>query len=153
MSGDVDAPGRDEVAAGGVVFRRDPDGGLQIVVGEQRDRQTGAGTVRLPKGKLERDEAVREAAVREVAEETGLRVHLLEPLGDPVAYRYLDRRRGVTVSKRVHFFLMEHAGGEPAPADGEMLRVMWCRPDEALRRLTFETERAVVRLARRRLEG
>jgi 8-oxo-dGTP pyrophosphatase MutT (NUDIX family) len=152
MRTDPGAASRDEVAAGGVVFRPHAGGGFEIVVGEQRDRQTGEATVRLPKGKLEPGETVRDAAVREVAEETGLQVRLLEPLGEGVAYRYVDRRRGVTVSKRVHFFLMEHAASEAVPADDEMERVLWCRPEEALQRLTFQTERDIVRLARERLE-
>ena len=56
------------------------------------------------------------------------------------------------ISKQVQFFLMEHVGGDPRPADGEMERVRWCPIGEALRRLSFETERRVVRLAAERLD-
>ncbi len=137
-----------EESAGGVVFRR--GAALEVVVAEQIDRQTGERTLRLPKGKLEAGETLEAAALREVAEETGLQARILEAL-DEVRYRYVHRRRRLSIAKRVHFFLMEHQAGEPAPADREMERVFWCPIEEAAARLTFAAEGEVVRLAARRL--
>jgi 8-oxo-dGTP pyrophosphatase MutT (NUDIX family) len=130
------------------VFRRAP--ALEVIVAEQNDRQTGEPTLRLPKGKLEAGESAAAAALREVAEETGVRARIVEPL-DEVRYRYPDRRRGGRVEKRVRFFLMQHVAGRPAAADGEMERVFWCPIDDAVARLTYGTEAAVVREAARRL--
>ena len=90
-----------ETAAGGVLYRRGPTG-VEIVVGEQTDRLTGARTHRLPKGKIGRRETLEQAALREVREETGLsgadrglartrRVHV-------------PRRRRRRWRRRVHFF-------------------------------------------------
>ncbi len=143
-------PAAREVSAGGVVFRREPK--LEVIVAEQIDRQTGERTLRLPKGKLEAGESLEAAALREVAEEAGVRARVVEPL-DEIHYRYAQHRRGVSVSKRVHFFLMEHEAGVPAPADREMERVFWCPIDEAVSRLTHGAEADVVRRAARRLRA
>jgi len=140
---------RTETSAGGVVVRRTP-GSVDIAVGEQRDRLTGELTTRLPKGIVEADETPEQAAVREVAEETGLEATLVASLGS-VEYAY--REREAQVSKRVHFFLMEALSDEPGPRDGELQRVYWCPLDAALERLTYDTERRVVQRARKRLEA
>jgi bis(5'-nucleosidyl)-tetraphosphatase len=138
------------VSAGGVVFRRGRE--LEVIVAEQIDRQTGERTLRLPKGKLEPGETLEAAALREVAEEAGVEARVVELL-DEVRYRYVHRRRRVTVAKRVHFFLMEHEAGVPAPADREMERVFWCPIEEAVARLTHAPEADVVRQAARRLRA
>ena len=129
-----------EIAAGGVLFRRGP-GGPEVVVGEQRDRLTGARTLRLPKGKTQRRETLEQAALREVREETGLAGRIVAPLGR-VDYTYADARS--PVSKTVHFFLMEWEAGVAETPDGELEGIAWLPIDEARRRLTYDTERAML---------
>ncbi len=133
-----------EIAAGGVVVRRGA-AGLEVALGEQTDRLTGAPTVRLPKGKLEPGETVDQAATREVLEESGLEARILSPL-PRVSYHY--GQGAEQVAKEVHFFLMEHVAGEPLPRDGEMKRVYWCPIERAARELTFDTERRAIEAAR-----
>jgi 8-oxo-dGTP pyrophosphatase MutT (NUDIX family) len=129
-----------ETAAGGVLYRRGP-AGLEMVVGEQTDRLTGAHTHRLPKGKIGRRETLQQAALREVLEETGLAARIVAPLGR-VEYTYLDS--GVDVAKVVHFFLMEWVPGDAATPDGELERIVWLPLEEARGVLTYEREREVV---------
>jgi 8-oxo-dGTP pyrophosphatase MutT (NUDIX family) len=136
-----------ETSAGGVLYRRGPKG-LEVVVGEQRDRLTGARTHRLPKGKIGRRETLQEAALREVLEETGLAARIVAPLGR-VEYTYVDS--GVDVAKVVHFFLMEWQPGPAATPDGELERIRWLPLPEACRILTYERERSVVERAGREL--
>jgi 8-oxo-dGTP pyrophosphatase MutT (NUDIX family) len=145
-TGSENAGDRVEVAAGGVVWRLGPSG-PEVAIAEQRDRNRGDRTVRLPKGKAEIGESLEETAVREVREETGLGAEIVQPLRE-VRYRYFEAREGQHVDKRVHFYLMRHTGGVPAPRDGEMERVYWVPLERASRELTFETERAVVAEAR-----
>jgi len=140
-----------EVSAGGVVVRPGP-AGPQVALAEQRDRNTGLRTVRLPKGKPEPGESLEETALREVREEVGVTARILAAL-PCVEYRYLDARRGRRVRKRVHFFLMRHQDGDLAPGDGEMDHTYWCPLPEALARLSFDTEREVVAAARDALEA
>jgi 8-oxo-dGTP pyrophosphatase MutT (NUDIX family) len=138
-----------EVSAGGVVVRRG-DAGLEVVLAEQRDRNTGRRTVRLPKGKGEPGETLEETALREVAEETGLAARILRPLGE-VRYRYFEAGEQRTVAKRVHYFLMRHVG-RAGPRDVEMDRVYWTAIGTAVSQLSFDAEREMVERARTALE-
>lgn len=136
-------------SAGGVVFRRVADGAaegaIEVAIAEQRDRLTGDLNTRLPKGRLDPGETLEQAAVREVAEEVGLRCRVVGDLG---CEEYVFRQKNKDVSKRVHYFLLEWTPGEPLPLDGEMERVYWCSLDHAERALTFETEQRAVARAR-----
>jgi 8-oxo-dGTP pyrophosphatase MutT (NUDIX family) len=140
---------RIETSAGGVVFRRNGRS-LEVALGEQRDRLTGARTTRLPKGKIDPGETPEQAALREVREETGLAARVVGSLGS-VAYAY--RERGRQVDKRVHFFLMELAAEEVGETDGELERIRWESLAGARVRLSFETEREVLRRAEAQLVG
>lgn len=131
--------------------REEARGGLEVALGEQRDRVTGVRNVRLPKGKLDGDESPEQAALREVREETGLAGRVVEPLGS-VSYTYTTKK-GEAVPKEVHFFLMELTDGSAGEPDGEFGRVFWCPLDEAAARLSFTTERDVLERARLALEG
>lgn len=65
------------VLAAGAVCWRIVDGKVKILLVHRGDRAD----VSLPKGKLDPGETLPETAVREIAEETGLAVHLGAPLG------------------------------------------------------------------------
>jgi 8-oxo-dGTP pyrophosphatase MutT (NUDIX family) len=138
---------RSETAAGGVVYRRVDDNVL-IALGEQRDRLSGERTVRLPKGKPDRNESLEQTALREVREETGLVAQIIAPLG---AVQYEYREDEARVSKEVHFFLMKLVPGEELPRDGELERIYWCAIDEAADHLSYEPERRAVVRARERI--
>jgi 8-oxo-dGTP pyrophosphatase MutT (NUDIX family) len=131
---------RRETSAGGVVFRR-VGALLEIAAGSQRDRLSGADSLRLPKGIVEPGETPEQAALREVSEETGLEAEIVAPLSS-VSYDYDEGE--TLVSKRVHFFLMRHVDGDPHPRDGEMASASWFAADRLADALTFDTERAVV---------
>ncbi|MBW1845357.1 MAG: NUDIX domain-containing protein [Deltaproteobacteria bacterium] len=140
---------RREVSAGGVVYRR-VEGEIEIAIAEQRDRITHRTTTRLPKGKIDPGESAADAAVREVAEEIGLRARVVAALGS-VEYDYVEDSD--RVSKEVHYFLMEWVPGESLELDGEMERTYWCPVDEAEKKLTFETEQRAIAWARAQLEA
>ena len=101
----------------------------------------------LPKGHVEAGETVVQAAIRETREESGLTVGAVEPLGE-ISYVYSSRDRHggalTRIFKRVHFFLMEHAGGDPAAHDFEIDEVAWLSLDEALACATYPSERALI---------
>jgi 8-oxo-dGTP pyrophosphatase MutT (NUDIX family) len=133
-------------SAGGVVVRfegREPE----LVVGmRRRDRDVVTWT--LPKGTPNPGESREETALREVAEETGLKVRITGSL-DSIEYSFVQH--GIRIHKTVHYFLMEPTGGDLARHDREFEQVRWLRFDEAPGVLTFETERALVARAAERL--
>lgn len=141
---------RHEVSAGGLIWRRNPDGSFNVVL----VRPAGRNTWVLPKGHLEAGESALEAARREAREESGMLVAAVEPLGD-VSYVFSSRERAggplTRIFKRVHFFLMECAGGDPSAHDSEIDEVAWVSFDEALRRATHTNEQELIARAREML--
>lgn len=132
-------PVRDAVAAGGVVLR-ERDGRLEVVIaGRFAD-----GTWVFPKGQPDRAESPEETALREVAEETGLAVGIVAPLG---SIDYWFASGGVRFHKVVHFYLMEATGGDVARHDWEYDEVRWAPVEEAQQALSFENYREMLRRA------
>jgi 8-oxo-dGTP pyrophosphatase MutT (NUDIX family) len=133
-------------SAGGIVVRYE-SGTPWLVVGSRRRERDGR-TWTLPKGTPNAGESREETAVREVEEETGLKVRVRDPL-DSIEYTFVQSGR--RIHKTVHYFLMEPIGGGLDQHDHEFEEVRWIRFDDAPTILTFETERALVALAGRRL--
>lgn len=126
-------------SAGGIVIRL-RDGALQLVVGRRRRERDGV-TWTLPKGTPHEGETTEQTALREVAEETGLEVRIVAPVG---AIEYFFTQDGQRVHKTVHYFLMEPVGGSLDDHDHEFDEVRWMSIDEARRLMSFDTERQIV---------
>jgi 8-oxo-dGTP pyrophosphatase MutT (NUDIX family) len=137
---------RNEVSAGGVVYRRTDDG-VEMALAARRTRR-GELVWGLAKGAIEPEETDEEAAVREVREETGLEAEVESDLGD---IRYFYVWEGVRVRKRVHFFLMRATGGDVADHDNEMEDVRWFPMRAARKRAAYRGEREVIERATARL--
>lgn len=107
----------------------------------------GSGTRwQLPKGWLEDRETPQEAARREVQEETGLTGRILEDLGAIDYWFYADRN--TRVHKFVSFYLMAYESGDIADYDtSEVDGALWLPMEEAVARVSFESERDVLRKA------
>lgn len=120
----------DIIAAGAVVLRHDPDPQVLLVHRPRYDDWS------LPKGKIERNENTAVCAVREVAEETGVRIRLRVPLD---AHEYPVKSQ----TKQVHWWLADVVDDSKlAPMDpDEVDQVGWFSIDEALNRLNYADER------------
>ena len=121
MSADVEA-------AGGVVER---DGLIAVVHRPHHDDWS------LPKGKLDPGESFEQAALREIAEETGLICELADEL-EPARY---DDQRGR--SKIVRYWRMVVVGGAFVPND-EVDELRWLSPDDAAALLSYGHDRVLV---------
>lgn len=102
----------------------------------------------LPKGTPISGETTEETARREVTEETGLEVRIVDRL-DSIEYWFVQG--GTRIHKTVHYFLMEPTGGDLAGHDHEFEEVRWVSLVDAPALLTFETERSLVALAQEAL--
>jgi 8-oxo-dGTP pyrophosphatase MutT (NUDIX family) len=113
-----------EISAGGVVYRNF-EGRQQIQLIQDR-----YGKITLPKGKMESGETVKETALREIREETGITGRIIKPL-DVIRYQYHLPRVGL-VHKEVHYYLVEAEGGTLKPQVEEIRGVEWLEvPDAA----------------------
>jgi ADP-ribose pyrophosphatase YjhB (NUDIX family) len=138
-------PGRrlvrvDETSAGGLVVA---DYGIAepaaVLIG-RLDRR-GRLLWSMPKGHIEPGETAEEAAVREVAEETGIVSQVVAPLGTIDFWFVEDGRR---IHKTVHHFLLRPTGGALSDADHEVAEVAWVPLSEVTTRLAHGDERALV---------
>ena len=117
------------LAAGGIVLRRGKDPLFAVVRMRKRNDWV------LPKGKLDHGETSRQAAEREVLEETGHVVAVHEFIGT-LAYDSGGR------SKVVHFWRMEAEPRQTLPLMKDIRAVDWLPLDEALQRLSRSYEQA-----------
>ena len=130
-------------SAGGVVVRFEA-GIPRFVAGRRKEIHTWT----LPKGTPHPGESTEETALREVAEETGLEVEIVEPI-DSISYTFTQR--GARIHKTVFYFLMRPTGGDLADHDHEFDEVRWFELAEADGILTFESERGLVDRAAQRV--
>lgn len=128
---------RRETSAGGVIVRLDADEPRYLLIYD------GHGNWGFPKGHLERGESPTEAAIREIAEETGLRrVVLLRSLGQG---EWSFRKKAATVQKRCFFFLFQaHGGAVTTRREEGITDYRWMPYDAARKHLTFDTQREVL---------
>lgn len=134
-------PIQDAVSGGGVVWRRQPSGAIEVVLcGRRSDRVWS-----LPKGTPDEGETIEQTAAREVREETGLEVSLGQSLG---SIRYWFTAGGVRYHKQVHHWLMEPTGGDVANHDHEFDDVEWVPIDQARSMLTYRDEKRMLDEAR-----
>lgn len=135
-----------ETSAGGFVLCS--DGSFRVALIGRRSRSNRLDWC-VPKGHPEGNETIEQAAVREIAEETGLIAEVLEHLGD-IEYEFQTPEK--TIVKTVHHFLLQQTGGnltvENDP-DREAEAVRWFSLDELETQLAHENER---RLARKVIE-
>jgi 8-oxo-dGTP diphosphatase len=117
------------LAAGGIVLRQEETPLIAVVRLRKRNEWV------LPKGKLDDGETPRDAAEREVLEETGHDVSVHEFLGTLV---YESGGR----SKVVHYWRMETSGEPSHELMDDVRAVDWLPLDAAVERLSRSYERA-----------
>ncbi|MEI6044693.1 MAG: NUDIX domain-containing protein [Chloroflexota bacterium] len=130
-------------AAGGVVHY---NGKLLVLL------KPKANELRLPKGHIEPGETPEEAALREVAEESGyIDLEIIASLGTSLT-EFNNHKKQERIVREESYFLMRPLGAKPVEQEREeaeraKFEPLWLDPQEALSSLSFETEREFLRRA------
>ncbi len=111
-----------------------------------------AGHWSFPKGHLEKDESERDAALRELREETGISAGSIRIAGgfrEEISYSF--SKDGAPHRKKVVFLLATIPAELPVKVSFEHQGFAWLPAGEAQARLTFENDRGVLAKAAARL--
>jgi 8-oxo-dGTP pyrophosphatase MutT (NUDIX family) len=134
---DPGKPIQSVVSAGGVIL--DAEGRVLLL------RRKQEGTWVLPKGRVEPGETLRQTALREVEEETGLKnLRIMREIG-LVRYLFFWRPDNVNYKKTVHYFLMRLNGQSEIKMEPDFGEYAWRTTEDAIKLLTFENDRRIVR--------
>lgn len=126
-------------SSGGVVINK----GKVLVISSASRNSIG-----LPKGTIDDGETPEQAAVREVKEETGYDVEIIQKLND---YTYeFDWEDGTHCVKTVTYYFMKLSNNlEPMPnlQPGEDFESKWVMPSDAFGMFTFSEAKDALKLA------
>ena len=138
-------------SAGLLVYRRTEEGIVWLLIDSKFSRARPAW--QFPKGRIERGELPRQAALRECREETGVAV---EPEAIDGAFHerleWIIRHRGRRVRRTVDFFLATTEQVKTQP-DWEVCEARWFRTEQALDLLQKEDARTLLARAAETLAG
>ncbi len=132
-----------EFSAGGVVYRKNEQGKLEILLIRVKTRWS------FPKGNIEKGEPRDQAALREVKEETGVDAEIINYLGE-VDYWYSSGL--VRIHKFVYYYLMKYAGGDIVPQKEEIDEAKFHPIEEVDNLLSYPTDKKIFERAKKELE-
>jgi len=131
----------DEVSAGGLVI--DTTGTMGLLIGRYDHKDATGKRVlwSLPKGHIEEGETPEQAAIREVAEETGITSSITKSLG---VIDFWFMAGGKRIHKTVHHFIFLEVGGTLLAQESEVDEVSWFPLSEIVDRLAYPDEKKLI---------
>ncbi len=131
----------DEVSAGGLVI--DTTGTMGLLIGRYDHKDASGKRVlwSLPKGHIEEGETPEQAAIREVAEETGITSVITKSLG---VIDFWFMAGGKRIHKTVHHFMFTEVGGTLLAQESEVDEVSWFPLAEIVDRLAYPDEKKLI---------
>lgn len=134
-----------EKSCGALVIRHDAQTGNDYIL---MIRHRPGGYRSFPKGHVEPGETERETAMREVMEETSVRITLIPDFRHVVCYTPAP-----AVEKEVVYFLARTEQTDIRPRRGEIAQVEWVPLLQAERYLTHDNDKRVLQAARNKLNA
>jgi len=131
----------DEVSAGGLVIDESGTKGLLIGRRDLKDPTKERLLWSLPKGHIEAGETPEMAAIREVAEETGITSEIARALG---VIDFWFMAGGKRIHKTVHHYLFKEVGGVLTPQLEEVDEVGWFPLEEIVSMLAYPDEKKLI---------
>lgn len=125
-----------EKSCGAVVFTVE-NNNIKYVIIRSKD-----GIYGFPKGHMEGAESETETALREVSEETGLIVRLIDGFKTEDVYTFF--RNGETRSKHIVYFLAEYANQTPKAQEEELSSLHLMDYDAAISVFQFESSKRLL---------
>jgi len=139
-----------EKSAGAIVFRRE-EGKIHYLLlhypGFRGDRTHWD----FPKGQIEKGESIADTAKREVEEETGIKELRILP-GFKETMKYFFKFKGENIMKFVTFFLAA-SEEKKVKLSYEHIGFKWLPYDEAIKQLTYNNAKAILKKADSFLSG
>ena len=130
-----------EKSCGALVFLREGDKVDFLIL-----KHRLGGHWSFPKGHVEQGESERQTALREIKEETGLDVRLMEGFRQKVSY---SPRPGV--SKDVVYFLASAPDSNTTMQEEEVREIRWIDESKCQEYLTYQNDRLLLSAAKRYL--
>lgn len=122
-----------EFSAGGVLLK-----GNQVLL-----IKSPSGVWTFPKGMVEEGEDLKDTAIREVQEETGVKGEVLQKIGE---IEYFYTKDGKRVKKKVVYFLMRYEEGQPK-ASWEVQDARFFPIEEARKLLKYKGDKEIFKKA------
>ncbi|MFH1535783.1 MAG: NUDIX hydrolase, partial [Patescibacteria group bacterium] len=122
--------------AGGIVFNNKG----QVLVTQHSQNKHWS----FPKGLIDSGQTPEEAALREVKEEGGVKAEIIDKIGYS---KYIYSLNGEKIFKVVTYFLMKYISGDPKDHDWEVEEAGWYEPEDALKQLTFNQDKELLKKA------
>lgn len=126
-----------EKSCGALVIRKNDTATQMLLI-----KHKHGGHWSFPKGHVEGAETEVETALREVKEETGLDIKLINGYKEKV---YYSPRVGI--KKEVVYFLGKSAWVEAIPQEEEISETRWFDIDSVLKQVTFENDKRLIKHA------
>jgi 8-oxo-dGTP pyrophosphatase MutT (NUDIX family) len=129
-----------EKSCGAVVFTRTDEGIKYVIIANE------VGYYGFPKGHTEDGETETETAYREILEETGLRVTIIDGFRTTDSHPHVREGRP-TIMKHMVYFLAEYSDQKLVPQEGEVTEITLMTYEEAMAKFQFESSKRILREA------
>ena len=128
-----------EISAGVILFRKEEKHIKYLLL------QYSANHWDFPKGHIEKGESLKQTALRELKEETGISdVKIIDNFKEEISYFF--KKEGKTISKKVVFFLAETKQSD-AKLSSEHIDYKWLPYESAVKQATFKNAKQVLEKA------